>query len=204
MKYLIGVLGIAFMILFFSGCTGMRSAINGEEASGKTYGNLLVIGAYDERQYRVSSEEVFTRVLKKEGIGAAPSYNLLPGLENIQNDTEVAGKLKSTDYDGILIVSVLSKQIAYDLYSHHASKGLAYLLDGRPPRATERGSFLAWAGTGSYDVYIGLWDAETLRPVWNITTDAKTTGSDTQDNKIVAEFVAEQLKKRGLVTLKGK
>ena len=48
---------------------------------------------------------------------------------------------------------------------------------------------------------MGLWDAATLKPVWEITTDSETTGSDTEDNKALAKFVAGQLYEKGLIKL---
>jgi len=197
MKNLFSVLGAAFIVMFVSACARQPDAMS----EAKIYSNLLFIGAYDNRQYRVSAETLFTDVLKKEGIEAAPSYNLLPGLENIQSNTQVADKLKGTQYDGVLVVTVLAKRDSLVMDNYEASKGFMYLLDGRPRRSAERGSFIAWAGTGSFEIYAGLWDAETLRPVWQVTTDAKTTGSDTEDNKLLAEFVAEQLKQKGVVKL---
>ena len=164
MKNLFYVLCAAFIVLIVAACS-RQPDVAGE---GKVYGNLLFIGAYDDRQYRVSAETLFTDVLKKEGIDAAASYNLLPGLENIQSNTQVADKLKGTKYDGVLIVTVLAKRDSLVTDSYETSKGFVYLLDGRPRRSAERGSFIAWADAGPFEIYAGLWDAQTLRPVWQI------------------------------------
>lgn len=201
MRKMTGILVAAAIALLLGGCAGKQN-VSGDHATAKRYSHLLFVGAYDDSKYRVSAEKTFVAVLQGKGIDASVSYKLLPGLKNVQNNTEVSNKLKGTEYDGMLVVSILENGYDYNLNNFHASKGFVYLLDGRPRRPAERGSFLAWAGTGDYLIYAGLWDVKTLRPVWQITTDSKSTGSDKKDNELLAEVIAEALQEKGLVDAK--
>jgi len=205
MKHWNSLIFIAGIALFISACASKPHQISGEsldkEAGNGPYSNLLVLGAYDDRQYRVGAEALFAEVLKEQGIKAAPSYDILPALKSLKSNEEVAEKLKGTGYDAVLIVTTLDKGYDYDLGDYYATRGFVYLLGGRPGPATELGSLFAWAGSGGYTLYVGLWDAATLKPVWEITTDSETTGSDTEDNKALAKFVAGQLYEKGLIKL---
>lgn len=200
---------IAISIAFFiSACAAKPHEISDEslekDAGKGPYSNLLVLGAYDDRQYRIGAEVLFAEVLKDQGIKAAPSYDILPALKTLKNNDEVAEKLRRTDYDAVLIVSLLEEGYDYDVGDYYATKGFVYLLGGRPGPATELGSLAAWAGSGGYSLYVGLWDAKTLRPVWEITTDSEKTGSDTDDNKALAKFVADRLYEKGLIKVNNK
>ena len=78
-------------------------------------------------------------------------------------------------------------------------KGKVYLLGGEPGAGTDMGSFISWAGSGSYSLLIALWDAGTLGPVWQVTTDSQSTGSESGDLKALSEFVVETMRAKGLV-----
>lgn len=196
------IAGIAFFICACASKPHQISDESLEKGAGKgSYSNLLLLGAYDDRQYRVGAEALFAEVLKEQGIKAAPSYDILPALKSLKCNEEVAEKLKGTEYDAVLIVTALYKGYDYDLGDYYATKGFVYLLGGRPGPATELGSLFAWAGSGGYRLYVGLWDAATLKPIREVTTDSETTGSDTEDNKALAKLVAGQLYEQGLIKL---
>lgn len=192
--------GVALVLL---SCTSATHQIaDGElapEKSGKTYSDLLIIGAYNDRPYRISSETTFSEILKNKGIMATPSYDLLPQLDGLENDKVLVNKLERTNHDGVLVVATLDEGYDYDVGDYYATRGMVYLLGGRPGAGTDMGAFIAWASSGQYSLYVGLWDSKTLKPVWQIKTNSQTTGSESEDSKALAEFVVETLHSKGLL-----
>lgn len=203
MKKLIALLGLISVAVLVSSCSTAIHQISDEELTSeksiKIYNNLLVIGIYSDRAYRISAETLFAEVLKSKGINANPSYDLLPHLDRLENNEETTQKLKETDYDGVIAVATLDEGYDYDLDDYYTTRGWVYLLGGRPGTYSEMGSFLAWAGSGLYKLYVGLYDIDSGQPVWQITTDSETTGSESEDNKALAELVTNRLREKGLL-----
>lgn len=201
MKYLITA--TAIMMAFISSSCSTLHHISSEEISpdlnGKVYSKLLTIGKYSDKAYRTSAEVLFTEVLKSKGVNADPSYNLLPQLDDLENNKEAILKVKESNYDGVLIVATLDEGYDYDIGDYYATRGMVYLLGGEPGTYTDIGSFIDWAGSGQYKLYVGLWDVSSLNPVWQITTKSETSGSESEDNKALAELIANQLLEKGLI-----
>ena len=61
------------------------------------------------------------------------------------------------------------------------------------------GNFVSWAGSGAYTLYVGLWDAATQKPIWQITTSSQGTSSESEDLKALADFVVATLREKGLL-----
>lgn len=184
-------------------CAGAPHSIDKEEISpefgDRTFGDLLVVGAYDDRTFRVSSETAFVEELLGKGVTATASYASIPDLEALDNEAAIRDLLASNGHDGLLTVATIDAGYDYDYEDYLETRGLVYLLGGRPGAFTDMGSFLSWAGSGSYRLHLGLWDAETLRPVWQITTSSNTTGSESGDTRALADFVVETLRAKALL-----
>ena len=198
---LIGILTAAFVV----GACGSSAPhrVDKEEMSstwgGQAYKDLLIVGVYDDRTYRVSAETAFSEELKSRGITAEPSYDVIPILSSLSSEAAIADMLASRSNDVLLTVATIDAGYEYDYGDAMATRGMVYLLGGKPGAATDSGTFIAWAGSGFYTLHIGLWDAKTQKPVWQITTDSETTGSDSGDLKALAEFVVDTLREKGLL-----
>ncbi len=201
MRKIISLIGFISITAVVSGCSSAIHQIADEELtseqSGKIYNNLLVIGVYSDRSYQISSETLFAEVLKNNGINASPSYDILPNLDSSDSDEEIVRKLEGTNYDGVLVVATIDEGYDYDLEDYYATKGMFSLLGVRTGRLYEMGSFIEWAGSGLYSLYAGLYDINSLQPVWQITTDSETTGSESEDNKALAELIVNRLREVG-------
>ena len=169
------------------------------EWSGKAFSDLLVIGVYEDRSYRVSAKTTFVERLKEQGITASTSYELMPDLSNLKNNSAIAEQLMTRSHDAVLVVATLDPGYDYDIGDYFETRGMVYLLGGEPGAATDMGSFIAWAGSGFYSLYVGLWDAKAGKAVWQISTDSESTGSESTDTQELADFVAEQLRSKGLL-----
>lgn len=169
------------------------------EFAGETYGDLLVIGAYEDRAFRAGSETAFVEELRSRGIRASPSYALIPDLASLDDEATMQELLAREGHDAVLSVATIDAGYDYDYEDYLETRGLVYLLGGRPGAFTDTGAFLSWAGSGSYRLDLGLWDAASLQPVWLITTDSQTTGSETGDTRALTDFVVETLRSRGLL-----
>lgn len=165
--------------------------------AGKTFPNLLVLGIYPDRTFRISGETTLAEELKARGIAASPSYDLLPNTR--ASAAEIQSVLIAGSFDGVLTVATLDPGYDYDAGDYFATRGMVYMLGGEPGAATDLGAMIAWAGSGLYTLYVGLWDAATGKPVWSVTTDSEASGSDSADLRALADFIATELGKKGLL-----
>ena len=117
----------------------------------------------------------------------------------MDDEGAVRDLLEANGYDAILTVATIDEGYDYDYEDYLETRGVVYLLGGEPGAGTDMGSFVAWAGSGSYSLHLGLWDAGTLSPVWQITTNSQTTGSESGDTSALADFVVETLRTKGLL-----
>jgi len=161
--------------------------------------NLLVIGVYDDRAYRVSAETGFVEELKALGVAAEPSYDAIPDLEALNSDDAIARALESRSNDTVLSIATIDPGYDFDYEDALETKGMVVLLGGRPGPFTDLGNFVSWAGSGHYALHLALWDIDTQKPIWQVTTDSHTTGSESGDIKALADFVVTALRQKGLL-----
>ena len=194
---------MAALMAVLTACSTVPHAVDDEQLSsdwnGRAYTDLLLIGAYTDRSFRIGSETQFSEELKSRGIKATPSYTLIPDTTVLDNNAEIRSKLATMPHDAVLIVATLDEGYEYDAGDYFATRGMVSLLGGEPGAATDMGSFIAWAGSGLYTLHISLWDARTGQVVWQVTTDSESTGSESGDTKTLAEFVVNELHKKGLL-----
>jgi hypothetical protein len=157
----------------------------------------MVVGIYNDRTFRVSLEAAMAEDFKARGVSASPSYSLIPNPKGTKAaDFEKA--IREGNFDAMLTVATLDPGYDYDAGDYMGTRGAVYMLGGEPGAGTDLGAMIAWAGSGLYTLSVGLWDAETLKPVWQVTTDSATTGSESGDLKALADFVVDELSKKGV------
>lgn len=188
--------------LFFSACGSSPPHNVADEEfdstfAGQTFSNLLVLGVYQDRTFRISGETTLAEELKARGINASPSYDLLPNTQ--ASAAEIQGALTSGAFDGVLIVATIDPGYDYDAGDYFETRGMVYMLGGEPGAATDLGAMIAWAGSGVYELYVGLWDAKTGKPVWAVTTDSEDSGSESGDLKALADMIVAELQKKGIL-----
>jgi len=193
---------IATMLLLSACSSGPPHRIDSEEFatefSGKTYSNLLIIGVYEDRTFRVSGETSLAEELKSRGVAASPSYDLIPDSSAIKADA-LADIVTTRGFDAILTIATLDPGYDYDAGDYMATRGVVYMLGGEPGAGTDLGAMIAWAGSGLYTLHVGLWDAATQTPVWQVTTDSESSGSESGDLRTLADFVVDTLRSKGLL-----
>ena len=164
---------------------------------GGQFKNILVIGIYDDRGLRISSESVFAAELTEQAVTASPSYDLIPDLETLADEEAVRKALDGTDYDAILTVMALDGR-GFDYSSWEAQYAFLRLLggDGEGIKLWRNVDHL---DAGAYILDVGLWDPKTLKPVWNATTDLYSHERASEGVKILADFMIKTLKERGLI-----
>ncbi len=203
MRDSLALLSVVATASLLGACSSAPHRVDKEEMSstwgGQAYNDLLIVGVYDDRTYRVSAETAFAEELKSRGITAESSYDVIPALGSLSSEAAVADMLVSRSNDALLTVATVDAGYDYDYGDALATRGMVRLLGGQPGAGTDMGTFIAWAGSGSYTLHIGLWDAKTQKPVWQITTDSETTGSESGDLKALADFVVGTLREKGLL-----
>jgi len=184
-------------------CSSTLHRIQSEEVStewkGQKYANILIIGVYDDRTYRVSAETAFAEELKSQGVLAEPSYDIVPDLDSLDSEEDIAQLLGGWHNDAVLSVATIDPGYDYDYEDHLSTKGMVVLLGGRPGPYTSLGSFITWAGSGYYKPHVALWDPASQRPLWQATTNSQTTGSESGDTKALAQFVVATLREKGML-----
>lgn len=194
---------VSAIAVLASGCGGgpphrVDSEELNQEFVGRTYSNLLIIGVYKDRTFRVSGETSLAEEFKSRGIAASPSYDLIPDSGAIKSD-EIAGIVTSGSFDAVLTVATLDPGYDYDAGDYMETRGMVYMLGGEPGAGTDLGAMIAWAGSGLYTLHVGLWDAETQKPVWQVTTDSESSGSESGDLQTLADFIVTTLRGKGLL-----
>lgn len=161
------------------------------------FSSILVLGIYQDRTFRISAETTLAEELKSRGVSASPSYDLIVNTK--ASAAEIQSALASGSFDGVLTIATIDPGYDYDAGDYFATTGMVYMLGGEPGAATDLGSMIAWAGSGLYTLYVGLWDAESGKPVWAATTDSEDTGSESGDLRALAEMIVAELNKKGLL-----
>jgi hypothetical protein len=196
------LLGALTASLVSGGCSSTPHRIASEEFAGdidgKPFSNFLVVSVYDDRTFRVSGETAIAEELKARGVAASPSYDLLSNPRGVGN-TQLSVLTAAGSYDAVLTIGTLDPGYDYDAGDYMASRGLVYMLGGRPGAGTDLGALIAWSGSGAYSLHVGLWDARSGKPVWQVTTDSTSTGSETGDLKALADFIVDELRKKRLL-----
>ena len=194
---------LLLVVLMGAGCASAPHSVVEEDMnadwSGSAFQSLLVIGAYEDRAYRAGAETTFVETLRQKGVEASPSFDSIPQLDVFETDAELAARAAELGHDGLLIIATLDEGYDYDIGDYYATRGAVYMLGGEPGAGTDMGAFIAWAGSGIYELYVGLWDAGAMKPVWQVRTSSNSTGSESDDAKALADFVVEGLREKGLL-----
>ena len=202
MKKKLGLLGIVMTAFIVTACgSGAPHRVADEEFdssfAGKSFSNLLVMGIYQDRTFRISGETTLAEELKARGVQASPSYDLLPNTR--PSASEIQSAITAGSFDGVLTVATLDPGYDYDAGDYFATRGMVYMLGGEPGAATDLGALVAWSGSGLYTLYAGLWDAGTGKPVWSVTTDSADSGSASSDLRALADMIVDELRKKDLL-----
>jgi len=162
---------------------------------------VLVIGVYD-RTYRISAESVFAAELQEQGINAMTSYEVFPDLQQMGEASEVKPKLDQLDVDAVLTIATVESRQQYDRGDWWATYGLLTVLGADSDRAGD------WADVqdasdyysqGELELDVSLFDAKSLQPIWNATTDSYMFNQgDADEVTQLADFMVAELAARGI------
>ena len=196
-------LSIAIVAIVISACGAsaphrVETEETAAEFAGKSYKNLLIVGVYKDQGFRAGAETNLAEELKSRGVAASPSFNSALNPDAIKADA-IAEVLASGSHDAVLTIATLDPGYEYDAGDYMATRGMVYMLGGKPGAGTDLGALIAWDGSGVYTLYVGLWDGETQKPVWQVTTDSEATGSESEDIRALADFIVENLRAKGLL-----
>ncbi len=188
--------------LYGTACTSASHTIQSEHLApewGETpFQNILVIGVYDDRPFRISSESVFASELTEKAVAASHSYDLIPDLTVLDDSASVRYALAGTDYDAILSVVTMEAGPDFDYGAWQTQYSLLRLF-GSEGTFTRLGGAVDYANAGSFVLDIGLWDTRTLGSVWNATTDSYSLENQTAMVTDLADFMIAPLQERGLI-----
>lgn len=166
-----------------------------EAYDGQQYGTILVIGAAEKITFRNLFEGELVRQLKRQGINAIPSYEILPYNNMLTRETVISAIEKSA-IDSVLITSLVDR----------GKKTVYYSLDGGNPYVYYSGIYKTISGPGntaSYDIDIlylktNLYDARSEKLIWSMTSESEYRYNINSLNSAIS-LVINKLRQDGLI-----
>lgn len=166
-----------------------------EGYDGRQYSRILVIGAAEKITFRNLFEGELVNQLRKKGIDAIPSYEILPYNYMLSREA-VLSAVDKHDIDSVLITSLVARD----------KKTIYYSLQGTNPYTYYNGLYDAIrrpGRTGSYDVDIlflktNLYDVQTEKLVWSMVSESEFKYAIESFN-LAIDFIINQLRKDGLI-----
>ncbi|MEM9383222.1 MAG: hypothetical protein AAGB93_24975 [Planctomycetota bacterium] len=181
-------------------CTSTQHEIEneqlGEAWDGRPRANLLVVGLYEEQTDRVSIESVLAARLTAQGVTASPSYSVLPDLA--ADADAIARTIAGGGYDGVLTMATLEGGEQFDYEAHQEAYAMVRLL-GSEGTFTRLGGYADQAAAAQHLLDFGLFDAKTLEPLWNATTDSREADTGAAGIERLSDWLVGELRSRSLV-----
>lgn len=181
-------------------CTSTQHKVDNENLSdawdGQPRSNLLVVGLYEEQGDRVSIESVLAARLTAQGVTASPSYQLVPDLA--AGADSIARAIAEGGHDGVLTMATLEGGEQFDYEAHQNAYAMVRLL-GSEGTFTRLGGYADQAAAARHVLDFGLFDAKSLEPVWNATTDSREADTGTAGIERLSDWLVGELRSRSLV-----
>lgn len=166
-----------------------------ENYDGRQYGRILVIGAAEKITFRNLFEGELVNQLRKKGVDAVPSYEILPYNYMLTREAVISA-VEKYDIDSVLITSLVERD----------KKTIYYSLQGTNPYTYYNGLYDAIrrpGKTASYDVDIlylktNLYDVQTEKLVWSMISESEFKYAIESFN-LAINLIINQLRKDGLI-----
>lgn len=167
--------------------------------NGEPYKNIMIVGVYKDRPFRISSEISFSDELKSKGVTASPSYELIPNLSALDNANAISETTTSMGFDALLTVATTDVNEEFTYGDALATRGFVRLMGGKPGAATETGILIAYLTSGTYALHIGLWDAKTQKLIWQATTHSVFQDTTSDEINSLADLIVQKLRAKELI-----
>lgn len=203
MKKPLALLSIITSMFLVVACSSTPHEVEKEALTpnwnGEPYKNLLIVGVYKDRPFRISSEISFSDELKSKGVTASPSYEIVPDLSALDNANAISDATLSKEFDALLTIVTTDVNEEFTYGDALATRGFVSLLGGKPGVATDTGILISYLSSGTYALHIGLWDAKTQKPIWQATTHSVIQDNSSDEIKSLADLVVQKLRAKGLI-----
>ncbi len=165
------------------------------------YEKILVIGAAEKITFRNLFEGELVNQLRKQGIDAIPSYEILP-YNNMLTREAVLSAVEKTNIDSVLITALVERSKKKVYYSLDGGNPYVYykgLYDTLERPSPGRGPGL----TGQYDIEIlflktNLYDVKSEKLIWSMTSESEFMYKFKSMNSAIT-LVINKLRKDGLI-----
>ena len=126
------MLTLLSLVAVLCGCRGQGHEIAKEKKDPNWKGgpvqNILVIGLYDDKAYRVSAEGVCVQEFAAKGITSKASHGIIPSLNTTKSPSATQSAIAGKGFDAILSVSTLKSAEKFDYEAHAATYAFVRLL----------------------------------------------------------------------------
>ena len=176
----------------------IETEVRNPEWQGEPFRNVLIIAAYEDRAYRISSESIAADEFIGRGLQASPSYDLIRDVETLDDAESVRQALQGADFDAIITIATVEANEEFDFDAYQAQYSLVRLL-GSEGTFTRIGGAIDYYESGRFVLDLAVWDTRTLDAVWHATTASYSMEESSQQARTVADFLLRVLQERGLI-----
>lgn len=176
----------------------IETEVRNPDWQGEPFRNILIIAAYEDRAYRISSESIGADEFAEAAVDAEPSYELIPDLATLDDAESVRRALQGTDFDAIITVATLEANEEFDFEAYEAQYSFVRLL-GSQGTFTRIGGLVDYYESGNFVLDLAVWDARTFEPVWHATTESYSMEEGSEQARTVADFLIRMLQERGFI-----
>src|SRR5210317_1818584 len=194
------------VILLFLLTSCASSKITGEwkdpELGQKKFTSVLVIGVAKQPDRRKFYEDEFAKQLKRQGVMAIASHTIIPR-DKMQDKDAIARSIEGLQVDGVIITRLQGikeqRQVSHGS-SYRVPYGYYNRMDDYYSNSFSTAPSVSYAETHEYlQLESNLYDAETEKLAYSITTDTFVRQKFQSRISAYIETVVRQLKSNNLL-----
>jgi hypothetical protein len=195
----------ALLLLFLLNACG-SSKITGQwkdpELGSKKYSHILVIGVAKQPDRRKFYEDEFAKQLNRQGVMALASHTIIPRDKMLDKDT-IVKSIQGLQVDGVIITRLQGikeqRQVSHGS-SYRVPYGYYNRMDDYYSNSFSTAPSVSYAETHEYlQLESNLYDAETEKLAYSITTDTFVRQKFQSRITAYIETIVQQLKSNNLL-----
>ena len=195
----------ALLLLFLLNSCG-SSKITGQwkdpELGSKKYSHILVIGVAKQPDRRKFYEDEFAKQLNRQGVMAIASHTIIPR-DMMQDKDTIVKSIQGLQVDGVIITRLQGikeqRQVSHGS-SYRVPYGYYNRMDDYYSNSFSTAPSVSYAETHEYlQLESNLYDAETEKLAYSITTDTFVRQKFQRRISAYIETVVRQLKSNNLL-----
>lgn len=191
------------VVIILPGCatTSLQNSWKDPGVQAKQYRKLLVVGLANKLQMRQVFEEVFTGEVRKQGVAGIPSYTITGVAEPKPDRASVEEAVKKSGADGVITTRVVDVKRNTDVHTGFVmtDRGMTDIYGVPATYATFVHQPVEVTSSTEAAIETNLFDAETGRLVWSVTSRAVNPEGIINVTRELANLVVKAMARDGLI-----